>query len=868
MNILIVCFAWSQQDKGGLGQHVLELAQKLSENSHQVSVISINNTQNSNPYQISDNTESSIANHQIAYNYHDIETLHDMQSPYIITKLIKEKARKIQPDIIHIHHCLYTGFKLLKELSELAPIVHTLHDYFAITPRAQLLDKNQRAIRKISEQEWDRQVELTWPGVYKNSAAKLSTTAKTGEIKQFIEAFPLRDQWINFSNYCLSYCTTLICPSEGAAEIFKLNNINQPITIIENGINSEKLEGKIKREKPRKRTEKIKLLILGAVIPSKGQLLFCKALIDGKLLDLVEVHMHGPIPETYHGETTQQQELKNICKKYPANFFLKGPYAYNQIINIFEDSDILATPSIWDEVYGLVAREGLCYGLPLICTDAAGLRSLKGKINTYTLEIENIAQWPELLSNEFREGKLKQWIKDRRNKIFKGASFIKSTDDYIPKIEQVYLQALTRKPSISKAEFRARYSILLLTPVHSSKSFGGTENAATCLYNYLRFDNTLTNAWLLTSSDPEEHDKQHLHIEPQALSILATAKNPDVKIDALEDIYKKVQPKIIHLQHYLNVGIDIISILKRLHPEVVIVLTLHEYLLICPNDGQMIKRDSKKICINPSPEACFNCFDGIKIDLFKERSALIQNALDACDGLISPSDWLLKQFKQYYQISSANKVIENGLPMELIEQVELLDRSKNNNFPPLNRFAFFGRASERKGLLVLLQACYSLSVSHMGLFQLQIYGGGLEQEPAAIQHRIHALITACGDHVELHGRYRQMQIPQLMQQCDWVIVPSIWWENSPVVIQEAFACHKPVIGSNHGGIAEKINGRGGLGFEPNDAADLAGRMAEAIGNVELHRSLQKQMALPFSIEACAAQHLEFYEELMQRHACG
>jgi glycosyltransferase involved in cell wall biosynthesis len=281
----------------------------------------------------------------------------------------------------------------------------------------------------------------------------------------------------------------------------------------------------------------------------------------------------------------------------------------------------------------------------------------------------------------------------------------------------------------------------------------------------------------------------------------------------------------------------------------------------------MLKRGSNRICNNPKPEACSNCFAGLDLSLFQQRKAAAQTALKSCDGLISPSNYLLGVMQQQFWLPAHTRVIENGLPLKLLRHYQQIKDETNNATPSLNRFAFFGRASERKGLLVMLQACYLLSLSHLGLFQLQIFGGGLEQEPAAIQHRIHALIAACGDHVELSGRYRQRQIPQLMQQCDWVICPSIWWENSPVVIQEAFACHKPVIGSNHGGIAEKINGRGGLGFQPNDAADLARRMKEAIGNEQLHQCLQEQMAPPFSIETCAAQHLEFYEELMQNHAC-
>jgi glycosyltransferase involved in cell wall biosynthesis len=60
-----------------------------------------------------------------------------------------------------------------------------------------------------------------------------------------------------------------------------------------------------------------------------------------------------------------------------------------------------------------------------------------------------------------------------------------------------------------------------------------------------------------------------------------------------------------------------------------------------------------------------------------------------------------------------------------------------------------------------------------------------------------------------------------MADCDYVLVPSTWWENSPVVIQEAYAAHRPVICTGIGGMAEKVpDGVSGLHFRLGDAADL------------------------------------------------
>ena len=61
-----------------------------------------------------------------------------------------------------------------------------------------------------------------------------------------------------------------------------------------------------------------------------------------------------------------------------------------------------------------------------------------------------------------------------------------------------------------------------------------------------------------------------------------------------------------------------------------------------------------------------------------------------------------------------------------------------------------------------------------------------------------------------------------MASVDWVVVPSIWWENSPLVIQEAFLHGRPVICSDIGGMAEKVDdGVNGLHFRTGDPRSLA-----------------------------------------------
>ena len=68
-----------------------------------------------------------------------------------------------------------------------------------------------------------------------------------------------------------------------------------------------------------------------------------------------------------------------------------------------------------------------------------------------------------------------------------------------------------------------------------------------------------------------------------------------------------------------------------------------------------------------------------------------------------------------------------------------------------------------------------------------------------------------------------------MAEVDWVVAPSLWWENSPLVVQEAFQNGRPIICSGIGALAEKVEHRvNGLHFRAGDPNSLAGAIKEAV----------------------------------------
>jgi glycosyltransferase involved in cell wall biosynthesis len=104
-----------------------------------------------------------------------------------------------------------------------------------------------------------------------------------------------------------------------------------------------------------------------------------------------------------------------------------------------------------------------------------------------------------------------------------------------------------------------------------------------------------------------------------------------------------------------------------------------------------------------------------------------------------------------------------------------------------------------------------------------------------------------------------------MHDIDWAIVPSIWWENAPLIIQESFACGRPVIAANAGGMAEAVrDGIDGILFTQGDARSLAKTMERAIEQRDLWKKLRSGIIPPRTISESAEDHLSLYERLLSQ----
>jgi glycosyltransferase involved in cell wall biosynthesis len=100
-----------------------------------------------------------------------------------------------------------------------------------------------------------------------------------------------------------------------------------------------------------------------------------------------------------------------------------------------------------------------------------------------------------------------------------------------------------------------------------------------------------------------------------------------------------------------------------------------------------------------------------------------------------------------------------------------------------------------------------------------------------------------------------------------VIVPSLWYENSPNVVLEAMAHGRPVVASDLGSLPEEvIDGETGLCFKPGNEEDLADQVKALLSDpataAELGSAARKRVLAEHSMKG----HLKMLKELFGRFA--
>lgn len=276
--------------------------------------------------------------------------------------------------------------------------------------------------------------------------------------------------------------------------------------------------------------------------------------------------------------------------------------------------------------------------------------------------------------------------------------------------------------------------------------------------------------------------------------------------DKIRKLIRKSRPDVVHahnVYHHLSP-----SVLHAAKVEgIPVVMTVHDLKLLCP-----------AISMISSGRVCEECKDHGKWSLVRKRCMKGSLALStliylessihelsgiyrrSVDRLISPSRFFMDKFSEWNW---------SGAPFTHIPNF-----ADGRRFVPSSRpgdyFLYFGRLSQEKGLQTLISASAEAGVP------LRLVGTGpMEQE---LRRRANDLSAD----VEFWGYQSGDALWDRVRACRAVVLPSEWYENAPMSILEAYACGKPVLGAQIGGIPELIRpGITGDMFPSGDVDGLA-----------------------------------------------
>lgn len=411
--------------------------------------------------------------------------------------------------------------------------------------------------------------------------------------------------------------------------------------------------------------------------------------------------------------------------------------------------------------------------------------------------------------------------------------------------------------------------ILVIAHAHPDFSLGGGEIAAYNLFKAYRNNEGVDDAWFLGRIDRgrgvtgiigmRRHNEYTWEQGIDDWHLMKAAHQQSLTTWFV-DLLRGLRPTIIHVHHYIHLGLEFLRVIKQVDPSIRIFITLHEYIAICRNNGQMIKTNGR-LCSRESFDECHQCFPMHSSEDFWRRKHYFNDHFRLAEGFVSPSEFLRQRYIQWGVDPERIVVIENGQPDEAPLPPRKLREGETRN-----RFGFFGQITPYKGLDVLLTALTQMKKSDRKKVVLEVHGANLEHQSEDYQTRVNELRAPLIKEgaVQWVGPYQPHELRKRMAGVDWVVVPSVWWENSPMVIQEAFVCGRPLLVSDIGGMAEKVRDRvDGIHVQSGNSTDWISAILHA-KEEEVWSDLRDGVRPPINYGQCADAHIQLFSDSKNR----
>jgi GT2 family glycosyltransferase/glycosyltransferase involved in cell wall biosynthesis/SAM-dependent methyltransferase len=418
----------------------------------------------------------------------------------------------------------------------------------------------------------------------------------------------------------------------------------------------------------------------------------------------------------------------------------------------------------------------------------------------------------------------------------------------------------------------------ILHVIHSFDMLGGTELHTRNIIDGLspRFHSTVIypasvpDQWIdLTAKDVNGYlrilklRKELIMVSDSFIGAPGDLINEDVE-DIFASFIRGGNYSVVHFQHLIGWDSLLLPIIAK-HQGCKVVISLHDYYLLCPEYNLILpdlRRCGKTLADSQDTE-CLYCLGAKRRyhqtdkppnlhDYIAKRKQIITRVFEAADTLIAPSDFVREQFIRAYGGIIKDKIIT------VPHGIEPLKKCKRKNKGNILRVGFLGNASDRKGILILLQTARSLKGMPI---KFEIFGG----LPPAVKK----MATELG--IVQHGSYDRKDLPLLLSRTNLIIIPSVWDETFCLTVSESQMMGIPVLAANAGAISERIiDGETGFLVPTNNVKAIAEKLLVIQKNPRLLESVASNLQnyRLKTIQENVEDYARIYDQLINNALCS
>jgi glycosyltransferase involved in cell wall biosynthesis len=399
------------------------------------------------------------------------------------------------------------------------------------------------------------------------------------------------------------------------------------------------------------------------------------------------------------------------------------------------------------------------------------------------------------------------------------------------------------------------------------------------------------------------------------------ASYSDSKVVELFDAFlEEKKPDVVHFQHVVGLGAGVFEVARRRAKKVL--MTLHDFWAMCPMGQRMCYTDYE-ICDPIDFKKCGPCVfgagwkdpepagadhrgeegfggyfkaayrahytstpgrfarkprayahaaaktferlvsgkapvveveDGPTANPFAKRTRAMKAALLSCDLLVTPSAFLRDEFIKKFDVPQSKIVhSSNGMDFSYVRE---LPKTPSERL----RFGFMGSIIKTKGVHVMVDA-FLKAVKGRTDMELHVYGAP-NRWSGEYYDDLKRRAAHC-PYVVFHGRYDNKRVSEVLQTMDVLVLPSIWFENAPLTLNEAAMSRTPILVSDRGGMLEFARANEyGWTFKLGDADDLATKMSRLASDRSLVPLLSGKPPRIKPVAENADELLDVYRKLL------